>query len=127
GYRKHGDVTLKIVQPHTDLLVLDVDHRPDVNVLAPALRTQQFEQDVGKLLGGVIQLKGQQPGGVQETFEVVERAEDEKLLLILIPVPAQPAKRPGPIVESMIHDADRRLLEGDDPSFKIGILGSYGC
>src|SRR5690606_32432790 len=83
GYRKHGDVTLKIVQPHTDLLVLDVDHRPDVNVLAPALRTQQFEQDVGKLLGGVIQLKGQQPGGVQETFEVVERAEDEKLLLIL--------------------------------------------
>ena len=57
---------------------------------------------------------------------MVARAEDEELLLLVVPVAAQAREGAGPVVEAVGQEADARLGIGDDTAAEEGVTGGGG-
>jgi len=68
----------------------------------------------------------QQFAGIQHALEVIKRAEEEKLFVVVVPIGPHAPKRPGAVVQGVGHDADLRLFNGNNLALKICIRRSLG-
>jgi hypothetical protein len=75
------------------------------------------------LPGGKGQGHEQNTTGTEETLEMVEQLEDKKLFFLPVPVGPDALKASRALVESMRHDADFGILDGDKAPLKIRKLG----
>jgi hypothetical protein len=89
---------MQIVKPDTDDLVSVESERTNVEVLFETFRANKLEKPLHHFVGGMRQLHAQEPGRLQKTPEMVLRPEDEKLLLVIIPIRPDTAEYRGSIV-----------------------------
>ena len=76
---------------------------------------------VGEFARRVRQRHVEEPGRLEESPEVVVRAEDEELLLVGVPVTADPGETAGAVVERVSQDADAGLGVRNDAAAEEGV------
>ena len=122
-HRDDRQLGRQVVQTHADGLVGIEGERPDVAVLAVELGAQEIDEGVRQRLGGIGERHVEKARRLEESLEVLERAEEEELRLLGVPVAAQAGEDAGAVVQAVRQDADARFRIGNDPSAKERVSG----
>ena len=119
-HREDGQVRLQVVQSHADDFARLVEDRADVGILAEAISSKELDGDPGELLGGVPQLKLEEPRGSVNPLEMRQQVEAVELLLLGVPVAAHALEDRRPIIERVGHHADLGLGQRDEVTVEVG-------
>ena len=119
GHGEHGDLVIdergavggRLHHAQADLLGRLVDQRAHVDVLAKLARTHNGAGDVDQLVVGMRDRHAQDLGGLPQTLEVLPRAEEVHLAVVVVPIAADALDYAGPIVERVRHDAHPGVSE----------------
>ena len=93
---------------------------PDVHVLTIAGALHQIDRQADQLLCGEGEVHAEDLGALCQPLVVVQRAEDEELLLLLVPVAADALKNSCAVVQRVGHDAHLGLRRGNKLAAEIG-------
>ncbi len=114
GEGHERDLRGQVVEAHADGLVAIEGQGLDVEVGPRVLGPQEALQALPQIGLGVLEVHSQETGRVAQAVEVVERAEDEELLLVFIPVAAQAPEDGGAVVEGVGQETHPGLGVADD-------------
>jgi hypothetical protein len=123
GKRDDRDLGSQVVKPNAARFVAVKGERPDVAVLAIELRAQELDQRGGETLLRECELHAEQARGFEKAAEVVARPENEELLLLGVPVPAEPGETGRAVVQRMSQDADPGLGVWHDVASEERVAG----
>src|SRR5439155_24247505 len=99
----------EVVKANANDFVRIESQRANVEIFLVSLGANQLDQPLQQIVAACLQLHAKQLRGLQEAAKVITGSENEKLLLILVPVSAEPAKYGGSVIQSVCEHAEFHL------------------
>src|SRR5262249_16608438 len=112
----------EVVNPHTDYLIGVERQGPDITIHTMILSLQQVYERPRKVIMRIWQLHVEELSRLQETFEMIRRPENKKLILLVVPITAQTTEHRRPIIQGVGQNAHLRLRIGNNATFEESVF-----
>ena len=117
--RDDVQLVLQVVEPDPDRARALVERRADVRVLAELVAADGLEDDRAELVDRLDRIHEQDAGRLADPLHVLPDEQPVELLLLGVPVGADPLERRSPVHERVGHDADVRVAHRDVGALEV--------